>query len=242
MNFMMLRVVVCALTMVMVVGPAMADKLIVLDARGGGLKAGMSIDSSANVTLKEGERVTVIGPKGNSVVLKGPFNGPALTKSDAGMDAKQALSALVATRDARSTAVGVIRAGTDAVKIPEPWLIDVTRPGPRCLLEGELPVWWRPDASKAQHFTLYPIDRSWKADIAWELGQDRQTALALSRFAGANVFFIRQDDQEFAISLNVIPKSVDSDLVLSAWMLEKGCLQQADALLAGLRTELQKSK
>ena len=103
-------------------------------------------------------------------------------------------------------------------------------------------MWWRPDASKAQHFTLYPIDRSWKADITWELGQDRQTALTLSRFAGANVFFIRQDDQEFAISLNVIPKSVDSDLVLSAWMLEKGCLQQADALLAGLRTELQKSK
>lgn len=241
MNFVMLRALTCGL-LVFMVGPAFADKLIVLDARGGGLKAGMSIDSSANVTLKEGERVTVIGPKGNSVVIKGPFNGPALTKSDAGIDAKQALSALVATRDARSTAVGVIRAGTDAVKIPEPWLIDVTRPGPRCLREGALPVWWRPDVSQAQRFTLYPIDRSWKAEITWEAGQDRQAAPALSRFEGANVFFIRQDDQEFAISMSVIPNSVDSDLVLSAWMLEKGCLQQADALIAGLRNELQKSK
>lgn len=241
MNTLIVRALSCAL-MLMMVGPVMADKLIVLDARGGGLKAGMSIDSNANVTLKEGERVTVIGPKGNSVVLKGPFNGPVLAKSESGLDAKQALSALVATRDARSTAVGVIRAGTDAVKIPEPWLIDVTRPGPRCLLEGELPVWWRPDASKVQYFTLYPIDRSWKADIGWAAGQDRQTAPALSRYEGANVFFIRQNEQEFAISLNVIPKSVDNDLVLSAWMLEKGCLQQADALLAGLRNELQTSK
>ena len=241
MNTLIVRALSCAL-MLMMVGPVMADKLIVLDARGGGLKAGMSIDSNSNVTLKEGELVTVIGPKGNSVVLKGPFNGPVLAKSESGLDAKQALSALVATRDARSTAVGVIRAGTDAVKIPEPWLIDVTRPGPRCLLEGEPPVWWRPDASKVQHFTLYPIDRSWKADIGWAAGQDRQTAPALSRYEGANVFFIRQNEQEFAISLNVIPKSVDNDLVLSAWMLEKGCLQQADALLAGLRNELQTSK
>ena len=222
--------------------PALADKLIVLDARGGGLKAGMSIDSSATVTLKEGERVTVIGPKGNTVTLKGPFNGPAMASAGSAVDTKQALSALVATRDARSTAVGVIRAGTDAVKIPEPWLIDVTRPGPRCLREGEHPVWWRPDASKEQQFTLYPIDRSWKAEIGWEKGQDRQKAPALSRFEGANVFYIRQDDQEFAISINVIPKSVDNDLVLSSWMLEKGCLQQADAMLAGLRKELQAPK
>jgi hypothetical protein len=37
-----------------------------------------------------------------------------------------------------------------------------------------------------------------------------------------------------------IPKGLDNKLVLTSWMLEKGCIQQADALLAQLRDELGK--
>jgi hypothetical protein len=214
---------------------AQSAKLMVLEARGGGLKTGMSIDSDAPLSLKEGERVTVIGPDGKSTVIKGPFSGEPLPKGGVASDPKQALAALVATRDARTSSVGVIRAGTDAVKIPEPWLIDITRPGSRCLQEGELPVWWRPKADTAEPFTVFPIDRSWRADFNWQAGQDRQQVPPLSRFEGANVFIIRQGEAEYAISLNIIPKDIDNQMVLSSWMLEKGCIQQADSLLNALR-------
>jgi hypothetical protein len=149
-----------------------------------------------------------------------------------------ALAALVATRDARTSSVGVIRAGTDAVKIPEPWLIDVTRPGPRCLLEGERPVWWRPDTSRAESFTVFPVDRSWRADFNWEVGVDRLPVPALSKFEGQNVFVIRMDKQEFGISMSTVPKGIDNELVLTSWMLEKGCIQQADALIRNLREQV----
>lgn len=224
-----------ALLLVAATGTAGAAKLMVLDARGGGLKTGMSIDSDAPITLKEGERVTVIGPDGKSTVIKGPFSGEPLPKGAAAADPKQALAALVATRDARTSSVGVIRAGTDAVKIPEPWLIDVTRPGPRCLLEGDLPVWWRPGGDTADTFTVFPVDRSWRADFNWQPGQDRQQVPPLSRFEGANTFVIRQGEAEYAISLNIIPRGIDNNMVLSSWMLEKGCIQQADALLNELK-------
>lgn len=215
--------------------PTDAAKLMVLEARGGGLKTGMSIDSETPITLKEGERVTVIGPDGKSTVIKGPFSGEPLPKGSTAADPKQALAALVATRDARTSSVGVIRAGTDAVKIPEPWLIDVTRPGPRCLLEGDLPVWWRPVADAGENFTVFPVDRSWRADFTWEPGQDRQQVPPLSRFEGPNVFVVRQGEAEYAISLNIVPRGIDNNMVLSAWMLEKGCIQQADALLNELK-------
>lgn len=215
--------------------PVLSAKLMVLEARGGGLKSGQSIDSENPITLKEGERVTVIGPDGKSTVIKGPFSGEPLPKGGVASDPKQALAALVATRDARTSSVGVIRAGTDAVKIPEPWLIDVTRPGPRCMLEGDLPVWWRPQADASDAFTVFPVDRSWRADFTWNVGQDRQQVPPLSRFEGPNMFVIRQGEAEFAISLNIIPREIDNDMVLSAWMLEKGCIQQADALLADLK-------
>ena len=55
-----------------------AANLIVLEARGGGLAAGQSIASDKPISLKEGERVTVIGPDGKSVSLRGPFKGPPM--------------------------------------------------------------------------------------------------------------------------------------------------------------------
>lgn len=245
MSAVLLRRAVCMalwLGSVTVCGLAVSANLVVLDARGGGLKTGMRIDGSAKLVLKEGERVTLISPEGTSVTLKGPFDGLPMGKPAAASNPRQALGALVATREARATAVGVIRAGGEAVSLPEPWLIDVTRPGPRCLMEGERPVWWRPKSSQAESFTVFPVDRSWRAEFNWQAGQDRQAVPALSRFEGTSVFFIRQGEQEFAISLMTIPKGLDNDLMLASWLLEKGCLQQADALLAGLRHSLPASQ
>ena len=220
--------------------PCLAAKLVVLEARGGVYKAGMSLDSSAVIALKEGERLTVIGADGRSVTLKGPVNGEAFAASGSAADPRLALAALVATRDARTSSVGVIRAGTAAVKIPEPWLVDVSRPGARCLMEGELPVWWRPQVDKVEQFTLLAADRSWSAQFVWDAGQDRQAMPPLARFEGNTVYLIRHAEREHAISLVQIPKGLDNKLVLTSWMLENGCIQQADALLAQLRDELDK--
>ncbi len=218
--------------------PALAVNLIVLEARGGSLKSGMSIDSSATLTLKEGERLTVIGPDGRSITLKGPLSGQPLSKSSVAADPRQALAALISTRDARTSSIGVVRAGAATAKLPAPWLIDVSRPGVRCLLEGEHPVWWRSDSAAGGGFTLFPMDRSWSAQFNWEAGQDRQAAPALSRYEGSNVFVIRQEEREYAISLALVPSKLDNALILASWMLEKGCAQQADSLIERLRGEL----
>lgn len=215
-----------------------AATLVVMEARSSTLKLGMRIDSSSVISLKDGERVTFIGPDGKSISLRGPFNGVPLAKTNDGIDLRQALSALVATRDARTSSVGVVRAGTATVKIPEPWLIDVTRPGPRCLLEGMQPIWWRPDASQIESFMVFPVDRSWSAQFSWTAGQDRQPLPPLSRLEGNKAFVIRQGAKEFAISLEVVPKDLENQLILTSWLLEKGCIQQADALLNLVRRDL----
>jgi hypothetical protein len=226
--------IVAALVLLVLPSLAAAANLIVLEARGGGLNAGQSIPSDKPINLKEGERVTVIGPDGKSVTLRGPFSGPPMPGGGAAADPKQALAALVATRDARTSSVGVIRAGTEAAKLPEPWLIDMSRPGPRCLLEGERPVWWRPEAASEQAFTVFPIDRSWRADFRWKAGEDRQPVPPVSRFEGQNSFIVVVDKQEHAISITMVPRDIDNEFVLTSWMLQKGCVQQADALIRKL--------
>lgn len=215
---------------------AMAAKMIVIDARAGSLKPGMSVESTAALTLKEGERVTLIAPDGKTVALRGPFRGPPATRAGAVADPRQALAALVSTRNARASSIGAVRAGAGAVKLADPWLIDISRPGPRCLREGAAPVWWRPEATVSQPFVVFPIDRSWRADFIWEPGQSQLKAPRLQKLEGQTTFIVRSDGQELAIGLNIIPKDIEDELVLASWMLEKGCIPQADALLARLQS------
>lgn len=215
---------------------AMAAKLIVIDARAGALRPGMSIESSTALTLKEGERVTLIAPDGKTVALRGPFSGPPATRAGAAADPRQALAALVSTRNSRASSIGAVRAGAGAVKLSDPWLIDISRPGPRCLREGMAPVWWRPEATGSQPFVVFPIDRSWRADFIWEPGQSQLKAPRLQKLEGQTTFIVRSDGQELAIGLNIIPRDIEDDLVLASWMLEKGCIPQADALLARLQS------
>lgn len=217
--------------------PAQAQ-LVVVETRGASFKVGQSISPQTTVTLKEGERVLLISPEGRSITLRGPFNGPAAPQAAASVDPGKALAVLVANRDARTKSVGVVRAGTDAVKTPDPWAIDITRPGPRCLREGERPELWRPDAAVAQAFVVFPSDRSWRADFAWQPGQNRMQMPDLSRFAGVTTLLVNIDQQEHALSFSRIPAEISDPFILAAWMLEKGCIQQGDALLRLLSAQL----
>lgn len=214
---------------------AQAAKMVVMEVRGTALKVGGSVDGAESISLKEGERLTVIGPDGKTVTRRGPYSGPILASGSSSPDPKQALSVLVATRDARTSAVGVIRSGATTARLPSPWLIDVTRAGPRCLRDGSTPVMWRPETRQAVPFVIYPADRSWRADFQWNEGDALLQMPPLSRFQGLTTMLVNIEQQEHAISFSVIPKEVDDPVVLIAWMLERGCIQQADALLDTLR-------
>lgn len=230
-----LRTALIVATLGLSASVAGAAKLVVIDARGGALKPGMTIDSSKPVTLKEGERLSLIAPDGRSVTLRGRFSGAPMTTGGEARNAREALGALIATRNARSSSIGAVRSGASAAPLPDPWLIDISRPGARCLREGEPVIWWRPLKSGSQPFVVQPVDRSWRADFVWQDGQDQMRAPRLSKLDGVSLFVIRSGDQDNAIGINVIPKGDFDDLVLASWMLEKGCIQQADALLRRLQ-------
>lgn len=212
-----------------------AAQLVVIDARGGTYKPGASIDSARPISLKTGERLSLIAPDGRNVVLRGPYNGLPLTRGGEARSARDALGALIATRNARSSSIGAVRGGADAAALPDPWLIDISRPGARCLREGDTPIWWRPTPVGQQPFVVQPVDRSWRADFVWQDGQDTMQAPRLSKLDGVSLFIIRTGDQDNAIGINMIPKGDFDDLVLASWMLEKGCIQQADAFLKRLQ-------
>ena len=216
--------------------PVQAETLVVMEARGVSLKAGAQIDGDQVLTLKEGERLTLIRSDGTVLTLRGPFSKTPAPPTAVASDPKQALAALVNTRAARTSSVGVIRAGEEVMPLPEPWLVDLSRSGMRCMIEDQTVTFWRPDASQETRFTLVPSDRSYKADFIWPRGAARLPASKLEFKNEFNFFTIQQADQEFALQLMKIPKAIaeGNRVILIAWLLEKGCTQQADALLRQL--------
>jgi hypothetical protein len=229
-----LRIVALAVALSCAAMPA-AAQLVVIDARGGAYKPGATIDGARPISLKAGERLSLIAPDGRNVVLRGPYNGLPFPRVGEARSARDALGALIATRNARSSSIGAVRGGADAAALPDPWLIDISRPGARCLREGETPVWWRPTSTGDQPFVVQPVDRSWRADFVWKDGQDRMSAPRLSKLDGVSLFIIRTGDQDNAIGITMIPQGDYDDVVLASWMLEKGCIQQADAFLKRLQ-------
>ena len=120
------------LALVLLGMPIQAETLIDMEARGVNLKAGAQIDGEQVLTLKEGERLTLIRSDGTVLTVRGPFNKSPAPATAVASDPKQALAALVNTRAARTSSVGVIRAGEEVMPLPEPWLVDLSRSGMRC--------------------------------------------------------------------------------------------------------------
>jgi hypothetical protein len=218
--------------------PALATPMIVVEARGGGLKPGMRIDSARPVKLAEGEKIVLVAPDGRMTTLRGPYSGPTRRDGGSVQNPRVALAALIATRNDRASSVGAVRSGANAAALPDPWLIDISRGGDRCLKEGEKPVWWRPESLAEQAFSVFPVDRSWRADYVWKAATDRMTPPDIVGLDDLKTFIVRAGGQEYPLRINIIPRDINDPLVVSAWMLEKACVQQADSYLRTIGKDL----
>lgn len=227
----MIRALLAACAFCLVV-PAAAQSLVVVEVRGIDLKVGSRVDEARRVMLPAGGKLVVVRTDGTVISLRGPHDGPVKSNAPPRQGAGRALATLVATRNDRANRVGAVRSGSNAAPLTSPWLIDVTRPGERCLVGGAPIVWWRPASATTANYSLFPIDRSWNAQFRFEAGQSTVTVAKVSDIEATKAFIIKDAEREYSIRLHLIPDDVTEPAVLAGWMIEKGCIQQVDALLA----------
>jgi len=208
-----------------------AAEWIVVDSRGAPVRSGDRLAAGVILKLPEGARVTLIARSGRAVTLRGAFDGVVPRIEGEQDDPRRALSALIAAREERIRTIGVVRSGEGATRLPGPWLIDISRPGPRCIHDGHPAAFWRPPGSPEAKLTIWPTDRSWRIDLDWPASRDSIEIPAGVRPAEGQTLIAAVGDREHAIAFNLIAASVDEPVLLAAWMIEKGCIQQADALL-----------
>jgi hypothetical protein len=211
--------------------PALAEDMIVVASRGVALAPGTHLDAAKPIVLTQGQHVTLIAENGVTLKLDGPYDkAPAL--AEGGSDVGEALRALATQREVRTAEAGVTRSGGAIAALPSPWLLDVSRSGNVCLLDGTQPVFWRPDRGPAALLTVMPADRSWKGEARWGEGVDRLAAPADLPVHGDAVYFMALGDgEEAAVTVDLVPKGLASPAMQAAWLAHQGCEAQAEALL-----------
>ena len=212
--------------------PAAAADLVVVESRGIALQAGQAVDGSKPLTLKDGQEVVLIAPTGQMVKLHGPWDKPPLGgEAAANPDVGTALKALLTQSLARSDRVGAVRGAAAEIVPPDPWLLDVTHVGVRCVPEHGQVVFWRPDAGGAAPLSVEPYDRSWRARAQWPAGADRLVVPRTLPLTNRSTYIVSLSGKDHAITLVTIPAAASNDAMRAAWMIEAGCDAQAQALL-----------
>jgi hypothetical protein len=194
------------------------------------LRPGQTVDSAKPLTLKQGQHVTLISPAGITLKLDGPYDKAPAGDQARGTDVASALSLLVTQRQARVGEVGTTR-GTTAAILPDPWVLDASRAGTVCLRDGSAVVLWRPEAAKEAVLTVVPADRSWKTEAKWPAGADRITVPPPAIIKGGATYLVSLNGVQSAMKVEGMPANLPNDAMRTAWLADKECEAQAQALL-----------
>jgi hypothetical protein len=213
-------------------GAAHAAGLVVIEARGVPFQAGQTIDGTQPIKLAVGQKLSLIAENGNTIRLRGPFEGPPAPAGAAETgNVVTALLNLGKQTESVSGSLGVVRAGGDERVAPEPRFIDITRPGHRCLIADAQPVFWWPDRGQgAAKIDISPADRSWRARASWPADSDRLALPANLPLRDGQTYLVEIGNATSALTIHFVPAAVSAEAVRAAWMLEKGCFGQAVAL------------
>jgi hypothetical protein len=215
-------------------GAVDATELIVVDSHGIRLTPGQSIDGSKPLTLLDGQQATLLSSNGQILKLEGPSEAaPDSQVTGSGSDVRSAVTALLTERKARTSEVGVVRGEAD-IKLPNPWVVDVTHPGTSCVEVGKPVVLWRSGDLGETQVSIAPADRSWSVSGHWPAAADQLSMPASLPLHDQKSYVINVGGKLAPVTMRIIPASVTNDAMRASWMSEVGCDNQATALLAML--------
>lgn len=210
-----------------------AADLVVLTSTGANFKAGQTLPADAKLGLAVGQALTLMMPSGKVVKVTGPAD--AVPSESGAVDDKAVLAALthmVKSRQADTSSLGTFRSSES--ELPDPWLVDVSRAGERCVLAGEPLVFWRPDGASPAAVTLVQPSNSWKARADWPAGSQRllgpeSIALMDGDTLSVDINALRTD-----LSIRVIPAEARSESKRLTLLVRNNCMAQAQAMVRQL--------
>jgi hypothetical protein len=202
--------------------PAAANVLVVRSSgpSAKSIRPGQSFADNAQVTLRPGDVVTVLGGKATRTL-----RGPGTFQVSAG-PAKVAMAS--ASRRGRFSAM---RAG-EMPPVPSIWHLDVTQSGKVCVADTARVQLWRGDANEAMRVTLASTGGA-ERTVDWAAGQDVldwPKDLPVTSGAAYEVRVSGSVDTSRLVFASV-GQAPQDEAGLAGALIAQGCQNQLDALL-----------
>jgi hypothetical protein len=208
-----------------------ANELVVVEAKGVALAPGAKVDGTKVLALAAGQRVTLIASDGRTVKLRGPYEEAPAPAAGQVASMGDALKNLMNQRGSGTAQLGVVRAAGDAAELPEPWVVDVGRSGARCLQASGVPVLWGPKFAANAELAIEPADRSWRAKGTWPAETDRLALAGRIPLVDGGSYVFDVGGNPANVTIHRMPAGFVDPVLQAAWMIEKGCEDQARALV-----------
>lgn len=192
---------------------------------------GTKLDDDANITLREGDVITVLTSEGTRVI-KG---GGSFRVGDRPKVASDRFAALTRKRAASRVRTGAVRAAEEEGPATNPslWYVDVTRSGTICLYDLATVRLWRPGNEGT---STYGIAREGNEDRAEVTFDDTVTVAALDParlpIAEGQRYLVTGPDgqQTAALHFVALPADLEQPDALAEALIAKGCSVQLEAL------------
>ncbi len=224
--------------------PVMAAQLVVVGVEGNvPVGLGDIVDDVKPMILGEGTALTLINANGQKLKVTGPHKGPLGGKKavaaegsakgaglNIGYDVVKSLAGLFKSQvDAKS--LGAFRAAP--AKVPGPWMYNVGSEASYCLGAGEKPKLWRESARKKQIVNLTDQTGASKKTLVWKKGISTLSWPSAIPFKSGATYKAKvgKKGKEQAVKVHVVPNDLPTRAHQAAWMMEKGCGEQARLLV-----------
>jgi hypothetical protein len=233
-----------------VASPALAQSLVVRSTGPSASQypAGKKIAASGTITLKRGDRVTVLD-KGRTRVLTGPGTF-SLNRQTTASQTSTRVASFVATGPRRRSRTGAVRGGnselraapqnpTLATRSPNLWFVDVSRGGTHCIAKPEQVLLWRPDVRSDQTMTLSAAVGG-MADIKWRRGSQVRrwpTDNISMQNGGAYSLQAGGEAKPVNVTVKLLPNMPEGLDATAEALLANGCEQQLDLLVDVLASD-----
>lgn len=204
---------------------------------------GKKIAANSTVTLRGGDRVTIVD-KAGSRVLSGPGSFPITGAVN--RDGGSSLAGMFKSSGSARSRTGAVRGAPGAAPAPTPaiaspdsvWYVDVSKGGTYCVADPAALVLWRPNKEEEGTGRLLAQDGT-LADVTWKRGNALKLwpSATLPVVDGQSYTFSHPVGPSVKITTRLLAEVPSDEVEVTALLAEKGCDAQLDLLAASATTD-----
>lgn len=200
------------------------------------LPVGTKVKDTDRIVLEEGDQVTILNSSGTR-----ELRGPGTFRAGARGATTRATFANLTRQGARAQVrPGATRAGgSDEVKSPNIWYVDVTKSGTMCLPELDTVYLWRPNTDIEQTYIMRPMTSDYHYHVTFGEGSTVRRIDNERLAIEEGVEYRISGSGEVAattVSFTVVDASSTDAESMADLLIDKGCSLQLDLLAQTLVT------